>query len=247
MFQMPGSLQGSLARIPTIIQNAMSPILDGAFGSTQGSILYRDVSAWKALPIGANQQVLQSWGPGVNPAWVYPQVRLLNTLTFTNVTTAADTVALGNVNYDVFRIIGYNWNVNTSAVNMNMHLSTDGGSTYFTSAGNYLVPYGGVGDPGGASAYITASAFTARAGINNTSIISSAGQSITLDMLLMRPSGVFIAADTHISYKSGYPITGGFRENLWADGYLGAPAANAIRWGPTSGSMSGTIKIYGMA
>lgn len=50
----------------------LSKALDTAFGNAQGSILYRDAAAWKALAPGASGQVLQSGGESENPSWVTP-------------------------------------------------------------------------------------------------------------------------------------------------------------------------------
>ena len=49
-----------------------SAILDG-LGSTFGDMLYRGASGWLALAPGATGQVLQSGGPGANPAWTTSQ------------------------------------------------------------------------------------------------------------------------------------------------------------------------------
>lgn len=50
----------------------LSKALDKAFGSTQGMLLYRDASAWKALAAGTTGQVLQSGGVAANPSWATP-------------------------------------------------------------------------------------------------------------------------------------------------------------------------------
>ena len=52
--------------------DAVSARLDAAAGSTQGAVLYRSASGWVALPPGSSGQVLQSGGPGANPAWATP-------------------------------------------------------------------------------------------------------------------------------------------------------------------------------
>ena len=48
----------------------LSDQLDAEFSSTQGAVLYRDASAWKALGPGTLGQVLQTGGAGANPSWV---------------------------------------------------------------------------------------------------------------------------------------------------------------------------------
>lgn len=49
-----------------------SALLDATFGSTQGSVLYRDSAAWKVLAPGSSGQVLGSGGASANPGWVTP-------------------------------------------------------------------------------------------------------------------------------------------------------------------------------
>jgi hypothetical protein len=48
----------------------LSAAVDSAFGSTQGSILYRGASGWVALAPGTAGQVLSTNGAGANPSWV---------------------------------------------------------------------------------------------------------------------------------------------------------------------------------
>ena len=48
----------------------LSAAIDGAFGSTQGSILYRGASSWTALAPGTAGDVLSTNGAGAHPSWV---------------------------------------------------------------------------------------------------------------------------------------------------------------------------------
>jgi hypothetical protein len=50
----------------------LTSLIDRAFGSTQGQILYRGSSAWAALGTGTAGQVLQTGGASANPSWVTP-------------------------------------------------------------------------------------------------------------------------------------------------------------------------------
>lgn len=47
-----------------------SALLDSAFGSTQGDILYRGASGWAALVPGTSGQVLSTGGSAANPSWI---------------------------------------------------------------------------------------------------------------------------------------------------------------------------------
>lgn len=49
--------------------NTLSAIIDSSIASTQGDILYRNSSAWVALPPGTNGQVLTTAGAAANPSW----------------------------------------------------------------------------------------------------------------------------------------------------------------------------------
>ena len=49
--------------------SSISALLDVAFGSTQGSVLYRGSSLWQVLTPGSAGQVLSSGGPSANVSW----------------------------------------------------------------------------------------------------------------------------------------------------------------------------------
>jgi hypothetical protein len=49
--------------------NTITAVLDKQFGTTQGSVIYRDASAWSALGPGASGNFLKTQGAGLNPTW----------------------------------------------------------------------------------------------------------------------------------------------------------------------------------
>jgi hypothetical protein len=49
--------------------NTLTQVLDGTASGTQGSLLYRNGSAWTALGPGTAGQVLTTGGTGANPSW----------------------------------------------------------------------------------------------------------------------------------------------------------------------------------
>lgn len=68
--------QGALTVLANITGGSAVPttptvtaLLDAAFTSTQGSVLYRNVSGWGFLTPGTNGQFLATGGAGANPAW----------------------------------------------------------------------------------------------------------------------------------------------------------------------------------
>jgi hypothetical protein len=79
-----------------------SALLDNAFGSLQGDILYRGASGWTALVPGSSGQVLSTGGSAANPSWI----TVAGTGTVTSITagtglnggtiTASGTISLAN-------------------------------------------------------------------------------------------------------------------------------------------------------
>lgn len=65
-YQVYGNATGSTADAAS---TSITSLLDGAFSSVQGSVLYRGASAWLALAPGSDGQVLTSGGAAANPAW----------------------------------------------------------------------------------------------------------------------------------------------------------------------------------
>lgn len=49
--------------------NSISAILDSTLSNTQGSLIYRNASAWTTLSPGTSGQVLTTSGPAANPSW----------------------------------------------------------------------------------------------------------------------------------------------------------------------------------
>ncbi len=72
----PANYTGSAGKIAAVnsTPNALefktlSELLDAAFSSTQGSILYRGASTWAALAPGTSGQYLKTNGAAANPSW----------------------------------------------------------------------------------------------------------------------------------------------------------------------------------
>lgn len=76
----------------------LTALLDSAFGSTQGSILYRNATVWTPLTPGTAGYVLTSGGAGANLAWAEPAVVTLSTATgattFLSYTVGANTLSV---------------------------------------------------------------------------------------------------------------------------------------------------------
>ncbi len=55
-----------------ITSTTLTSVIDGAIGSTQGSILYRGASVWAALTPGTSGYFLKTQGASANPVWALP-------------------------------------------------------------------------------------------------------------------------------------------------------------------------------
>ena len=66
-----GTLLGNISGQPNTPSSfTLSAYLDSVYGTTQGSILYRNASGWTTLPPGGvSGQYLVTGGPSANPAW----------------------------------------------------------------------------------------------------------------------------------------------------------------------------------
>jgi hypothetical protein len=76
---------------------SLSDLLDLAFGSVRGSVLYRGVSGWAALAPGSSGDVLQSGGVSADPSWASTSGgggSGINTIVGAGIGSAAPTVAL---------------------------------------------------------------------------------------------------------------------------------------------------------
>ena len=118
----------------TATDSTLTTVLDQAFSSTQGSILYRGASAWAALGPGTSGQVLQSGGAGANPAWaaVGGTSYTLKAATSVSGTNATATfTSLTNVNDIIVKI---NDVTNDSNGRWDLQFSADNGSTWNSGA-----------------------------------------------------------------------------------------------------------------
>ena len=71
-----GAITGTANQLPFVNSGAtgltfgaLSTLVDNAFGSTQGSVIYRGAATWTALSPGSAGQFLQTQGAGLNPSW----------------------------------------------------------------------------------------------------------------------------------------------------------------------------------
>lgn len=117
---------------------SLSEVLDLIGSAAQGDILYRDASGWARLGAGTSGYFLKTQGSGANPTWaantqtvstlVAPaSVNNVASITITDIPAAARAVEI-----DISFLAPVSDNVDFL-----MQTSTDNGSTYDSSAGNY--------------------------------------------------------------------------------------------------------------
>ena len=104
--------------------------------TTQGDIIYRGASSNSRLAAGTSGQFLQTQGAGANPAWASAGTLLLTSGTV----SAAATLDIVLTSYTAHRGLVFvltNFLPVTDSVNLQVRVSTDGGSTYDSGASDY--------------------------------------------------------------------------------------------------------------
>jgi hypothetical protein len=172
---------------------------------------------------------------------IAPVPTRLNIITPSGVASVADTTSIPKAitqGFTKVQLIGYGITFNTNAVNFSMLLSTNGGVTYFNSSGNYSLA-GLVWE----ATTVAANAFTARAGINVSTLTNTAGANLTFDAVLYNIQNNL---NTMIRGQAAYINNVPAGEGCLFFGELGAPNANAIQWNVSAGTFSGTIEMWGL-
>lgn len=78
--------------------STLTAYLDAVFGTTQGSILYRNSTVWTTLGPGTSTQFLQSGGAAANPAWGTPAGSgTINSSTANNLAVYSGSTALSGL------------------------------------------------------------------------------------------------------------------------------------------------------
>ncbi|MFM9850143.1 MAG: hypothetical protein ACKVP3_23675 [Hyphomicrobiaceae bacterium] len=118
----------------------LSEVLDFIGSAAQGDILYRGSSGWARLGAGTSGQFLKTNGAAANPQWdAVTGGGGLALLTSGTVSSAAtlDVVLTGYTSYRGLRFVLSNFVPATDQAGLMMRVSTDGGSNYDASSGNY--------------------------------------------------------------------------------------------------------------
>jgi hypothetical protein len=114
---------------------SLSSLIDSAFGSAQGSVLYRGTSNWAALSPGVAGQFLQTQGSSSNPQWATPTSGSLGTITINSQSGTTYTVGTTDQGKEIIL-------TNTSAVTMTLPQAGSTGfpATWASEIYNYASP-----------------------------------------------------------------------------------------------------------
>jgi hypothetical protein len=234
--------------------NTLSALLDAVLTNVQGSVIYRDAgSGWTFLGPGTAGNFLQTAGASANPLWAAPGAGAglvhLNTLTATaGVTTALSDTTSITAAYSEYLLTFEQIIPGTNAVTPQIVVSTNGGSSYITTA--YIAMAVAIFDNLEVSSGDTSSTAVVlaapTAGVNNNANYGLSG-SVKLFNPLGTTTRKFFSGGTSYMYSTGItvaqlvfaPISG-----FW-DG--GNTAINAFQLNMSGGgTFSGKMRVYGL-
>lgn len=220
---------GSLQNIPSSLA-VEGGVLDRAFGSTRGAIIYRGSLGWAKLDPGTSGDFLKTLGAGADPAWA----AVSQTQVFLDSKTASNSSSLDftsgiDSTYDNYLFLFENI-IPVSDTLLKMRVSTNAGSSWESS--NYV-------------ANVTSD--TGAIVLSSFSIIATSGGGASGRIMLGNPSSssVYKKIYSHGAYISTGPA---YSTIINGGTWMGATTAiNGIRFLMHSGNISsGTIRMYGL-
>lgn len=118
---------------------SLSDVLDFIGSAAHGDILYRDSAGWARLGAGTAGQVLQTNGASADPTWVTPSSSGQGPWTSVASGTFSGSVVsvTGLAAYNEIMIVLNAATLSSSGIRI-VTVSTNNGSSYFTSSGNYI-------------------------------------------------------------------------------------------------------------
>lgn len=222
-----------------------SEVLD-MIGATHGDILYRDSDDWQVLAPGNDGDVLTTHGSSADPTWETPSAggggawTLINSggTTFTTASTVDIPLASGYVAHQIIFYATFS----TDAGDLNAQVTTDNFSTVKSGVSDYN--YNSWRGNTSGNSNTTSNGTTLIKMITNKG--SAAGDDATGEFT------VWFADDsaklTALTKRITYGIGGGASPGIEVgDGrYLTAATVNGIRLAPSTGTMTGSYRIYGL-
>jgi hypothetical protein len=104
--------------------------------AAQGDLLYRNATEWVKLAAGTSGQVLKTLGTGANPAWSTATWELISSYDFA-VTGATQFLNSGDLTGYTDVLVIFSGVTCVSSTWRIVQVSTNGGSSYDTTSGNY--------------------------------------------------------------------------------------------------------------
>lgn len=210
---------------------------------SQGEIIYRGASAWAKLGVGTSGQYLQTQGAGANPQWAtlsFDYV-LLATQTASSSANISFTSSIDST-YRTYVIIGTHVVPATDGADLNLDLSTDGGSSYLST--NYQ--YHRSSYQSGVSTYTGAASTSAIILPMIASVGSDTGEGCDFTLTLNNPSGTGQRQRLH-SQNSYTDTSGNINGGQLDGGNTTTSAVDAVRFAFSSGNIeSGVFKLFGV-
>lgn len=217
---------------------SITSMLDTAFSSTQGSVLYRGAGAWSALGPGSAGQLLSTNGAGSNPSWI----------TASGTGTVTSVAAGGGLTASPSPIVGAGTlTLRTPTVQV---LTSGTGATYTTPAGVAYIHVRGCGGGGGSGSggspgtggttSFSASTMSATGGAGSTGTAGTASAGGTgTNGQVNYTGGAGPGTFTGVTGFFAPPIPGG--ASFMFPATAGTPGANTCAGAPTvSGVGSGS-------
>ena len=241
-----------------ITSATLTSVIDGALGSTQGDILYRNSSAWTVLAPGTSGQFLQTQGASANPQWAAGGAGTVSSGTggyLTYYATTGTTVSALTTGTGVTTALGVN--VGTAGA-----FVVNGGALGAPSSGNLAnctgypaAPYSNYQISSSCGAYTTTSN-TLTAVTNLSVTITTLGGPVLLKLQpdgsanggwMIGPTGFngqvsFFRGVTQLSYD--YFINSAEASFLGAVCFVDTPAAGTYTYTLQVSVAGGTMDIY---
>lgn len=240
----PRILGRKTAGAGVIEECTLSEVLDFIGSAAQGDILYRGASAWARLGAGTNLQFLQTQGTSANPQWANGGTVLLTSGTVSSAATL-DLVLTSYTGYRglIFELM--NFIPATDNVSLLFRVSTNGGSSYDSSAGNYM--YAGITTASNSDTVFGSDRSTSATSIT-TNVRVGNGSSEGCNLLLRIMDQANTAIKPKISYKGEQYEAADLLSHIVGFGLRNtAQDTDAVRFLFSSGNISsGKYAVYGL-
>jgi hypothetical protein len=251
-----GNLLGNAGAISaTASDTTLTDLLDRAFGSTEGGLIVRGALAWQGLAASSTSgQALCSNGAGLTPSYRTVGAGGGGALVLLQAQTASASATLDftswqSASYDEYVIEFVNITPSTTGLTFNVRASTNGGSTWdsstiynssqfaFSSAGSTT---NGILNGNALQIYP----------LNGRSMSTTGTQGLSGQLKMYSTSGLYTQWIGHLLGPDNVnnASTQNNPQGLEIRGlYASSTLINGLRFFPSSGSFSGTIRIYGVS